>query len=106
MSGREIDHKTATITAITTTGYVTIASVTGFYRGAVVWMNDSTATDANNKRAIITSVNTVTNQLGIRLQSNEPGSAPNLGNNNMTVYNGGTVTQHQQFIYDVSNGTI
>lgn len=100
MAGKNIGHKEGTITAVTATGYITLASVAGYYKNAIVWMNDSTATVANNKRAVITEVLTGTNQLGIGLRSNDPGEPPKYGRSDMTAYNGGSITQLEQLIYN------
>jgi len=99
MAGKNIGHKTNAITAVTATGYITIASTVGYYKNAIVWMNDATSTVANNKRAVITEVLSAT-QLGIGLRSNDPGEAPRYGRSDMTAYNGGSITQLEQLIYN------
>lgn len=100
MAGKQIEFVSGTITGVDTHGYVTLASVAGFYEGAIVWMNDSTATAPNNKQAIITEVDTTNVKLGICFRTNNAGEAPSYGRSSMSAYNGGSVTQHEQFIYN------
>lgn len=99
MAGKNIGHKTNAITAVTATGLITISSTVGYYKNAIVWLNDSTATAANNKRGVIMEVVSAT-QLAILLRSNDPGEAPKYGRSDMTAYNGGSITQLEQFIYN------
>lgn len=99
MAGKQIGFKSSAISAVSAQGAITVASTTGYYKNAIVWLNDSTATAANNKRAVIMEVISGT-QLGILIRSNDPGEAPKYGRSDMTAYNGGSITQHEQFIYN------
>lgn len=102
MAGKTISHKANAITAVTSTGYITIASTVGYYKNAIVWLNDSTATVPNNKRAVITEVLSAT-QLGIVLRTTDAGQAAGYGRSDMTAYNGGSITQHEQFVYNIDD---
>lgn len=99
MAGKNIGHKSSAITAVTASGLITIASTTGYYKNAIVWMNDATSTAANAKRGVIMEVVSST-QLAILLRSNDAGEAPKYGRSDMTAYNGGSITQHEQFVYN------
>ncbi len=99
MAGKEISHVAGDITAVGD-GYVTLVSVAGFYENAIVWLNDSTVSDDLNKRCIITEVDAVGNRLGLLIRPITAGSAPSYGRSDMTDYNGGSVTQHEQFVYN------
>ena len=99
MAGKEIGFVVGTITGVDATGYVTLAATTGFYKGAIVWLNHA---GQPSTRAVITAVTSTT--LGVRYVETDPGTAPSYGRSDPTLYNGGTVTQHDQFIYDKSDG--
>lgn len=99
MSGREIGYVVGTITGVTATGSVTMASTAGFYKGAVVWLN---LAGQPSKRAVIQKMTSTV--LWILFRDNEPGTSVGYGYSDPTLYNTGTVTQHEQFIYDKSDG--
>lgn len=100
MAGRMIDHLQGTIAAASATGYITLASVVGFYRNAVVYLNN---TGQPTKRAVITDILSGTNQLGILFREIAAGTVPTYGHSDVSAYNGGTVTQHEQFVYNVND---
>jgi hypothetical protein len=101
MAGKFIEHKAGSITAATATGYITLASVAGFYKNAIVFLVDSGG--ANHKRCVITEIVSTSNQLGIRFQETAAGSVPSYGRNNVSAYNGGVVTQHEQVVYNIND---
>jgi hypothetical protein len=103
MAGREIQHKASAITAATASGYITVASVTGYYKNAVVYLN---AAGQPTVRCVITAIDTTANTLGILIRDIEAGSVPSYGRSNISAYNGGSVTQNAQFVYDYSDGSI
>jgi hypothetical protein len=99
MAGRVIPAKAASITAASSTGYITIASVTGWYAGAKAYLNNGGQT---NRHVIITEVLTTGNQLGIRFipDFGTLGAGPNYGRNNVAAYNGGTIDMYEQFLFN------
>lgn len=104
MAGRIVKQVSAAITGTGATGYVTVASTTGFYAGAKGAM---TNTGQPNVAVVITEVASSTS-LGIRIvpenafgTTNGVGnSAPNYGRSTVTAYNGGQIIQHEQFIFN------
>jgi hypothetical protein len=97
MAGKIIDFKTAAISAATTTGYVTIASTTGWYKNAICWISN---TGQTTRRCIITEVASAT-QLGVLFRDTDSGTAPAYGRSNISAYNGGTIVQEDgQLIYN------
>ena len=103
MSGKLIDSKHAAITAATSTGYISIASTTGWYKGATAYLN---AAGQDNVEVTITEIVSAT-QMGVRLNTDPRGSstamsrpAPNYGRSDLSAYNGGTVDQPAQLIYN------
>lgn len=103
MAGKQIGHVSQAITASGTLGKLTVADVTGFYKNAIVWINDSTKADAKTKRAVIRDIDTTGKTISVLFRSDAPGEAPAYGYSNVTApvdYNGGTITQHGQFIYN------
>lgn len=101
MAGKYIKAAQSAISAATATGYITVSSVANFYERAFVWLNNS---GQPNVLAQITEILTGTNQLGVRLV-NHPGEAiggepTNYGRSNLSAYNGGTVYQDEQLIYN------
>ena len=99
MAGREISFITANIIGVAATGTITLAATTGFYKGAIVWLN---AGGQPAKQAIVRTVTST--KLGVSFYDTAAGTAPGYGFSDPTLYNGGTVTQHDQFIYDKSDG--
>lgn len=99
MAGKIIAAKSATTTAATTTGYVTIASTTGWYVGAKGALNQP---GQPNVSIIITEVASATS-LGVRiLPDSVVGpviSSPNYGRSDVSAYNAGTIYQYDQFLY-------
>lgn len=97
MAGKLIAPKSASITAATATGYVTVASTTGWYAGAKGWM---TFGGQPNVPVVITEVASATS-LGVRIvNENDLKNAPNYGRSNVSAYNGGTIYQNEQFIFN------
>lgn len=97
MAGRIIAAKAATITAATASGFVTIASTTGWYAGAKGWM---AAGGQPNVPVVITEVTSAT-QLGVRIvNENDLLNRPNYGRSNVSAYNTGTINQNEQFIFN------
>lgn len=98
MAGREIDHVAATITGATGSS-VTMASTTGFYKNAVVWLAASGQTTI---RCVITKVVSGT-VLSVVRREIEAGSVPSYGGTDISAYNPGTITQLAQFVYNVND---
>lgn len=104
MAGRLIKPISAAITAATAGGYITVASTTGFYAGAKGWM---TNTGQANVPVTITEISSAT-VIGIRIETENPfgitngrsNSAPNYGRSDVSAYNGGTIYQNDQFIFN------
>lgn len=99
MSGKNIDFKSSAISAATATGYVTISSTTGWYKGATVWIKNSAATEA--KECLITEVTSGT-VLGILIKGTI-GEGPRYGRSNVSAFNGGTLTQLEQLVYNTND---
>lgn len=97
MAGKIIDYKTNAITAATATGYITISSVAGYYKGATVVLINGVQPVI---QCVITEVLTGTDQLGICIRNSNAGSVPNYGRSNISAYNGGTIYQHEQLVYN------
>lgn len=96
MAGRIVKAVSGTITAASATGYITLASTTGFYEGAKGWMING---GQPNVPVVITSVSA--SQLGIRvLNENDLKNPPNYGRSDVSAYNGGTIYQNEQFIFN------
>lgn len=100
MAGKQIDDFAATITDADSHGWVTVDDVSGFYEKAIVWLNDSGAVEANIKRCVIMEVDADNSKLALLFRSDAPGEAPQYGRSDVSSYNGGTVTQNAQFIYN------
>lgn len=104
MAGRIVKQVSAAISGTTAAGYVTVASTTGFYAGAKGAMVNA---GQPNVAIVITEVASATS-LGIRIVPEDSfgttngvgNAAPNYGRSNVTAYNGGTVIQHEQFIFN------
>lgn len=97
MAGKLIAPKSAAITAATAAGYVTIASTTGWYANAKGWMAFG---GQPTVPVVITEVASAT-QLGVRIvNENDLLNRPNYGRSNVSAYNGGTINQNDQFIYN------
>lgn len=93
MAGKNIEQLSATITAATTSGYITVASVAGFYKGALCNLQN---VGQPSLEVYITEVLTTGNQLGIRFKS----SVPEYGRDDVSLYNGGSIHQLAQFVYN------
>lgn len=104
MAGRIVKAISAAISAASTGGYITVASTTGFYAGAKGQMVNS---GQPNVQVVITEVASATS-LGIRVIPENPtaivngksNSAPNYGRSDISAYNGGTIYQNEQLIYN------
>jgi hypothetical protein len=96
MAGKLLKAKHATITAATASGYITLASVEGFYETALVFLTPLAASEG--VAGTVTEVNHTTNQLGIRLDSPASGGV-SYGRSNMAAFNGGIVDLTPQLIY-------
>lgn len=96
MAGRIVSAVSGAITAASATGYITLASTVGYYAGAKAWLNNG---GQPTVPVVITSVSST--QLGIRiLNENDLKNAPNYGRSNVAAYNGGTIHQSEQFIFN------
>lgn len=103
MAGKLIKPLTAAITAATATGYVTIASTTGWYAGARGAMTNG---GQPNVPVIITEIASAT-QLGVRiLDDNDLNNRPNYGRSNVAAYNGGAIYQHDQFLFNPNDNPL
>ena len=98
MSGKNIDFKSLAITAATATGYVTISSTTGWYKGATVWIKNSAATIA--KECFITEVASST-VLGILFKEERKV----YGRSDVSSFNGGVLTQLEQLLYNTDEAS-
>lgn len=104
MAGRNVKQVSATITGATATGYLTVASTTGFYAGAKGAMINA---GQANVSVVITEVASATS-LGIRIVSDDAlgitagvgNAGPRYGRSSVTAYNGGTIIQHDQFVFN------
>lgn len=96
MAGKNIDFKSAPITAATSAGFITIASTVGWYKGAVVWLS---AGGQPGVRCQVTEVTSAT-VLGMGIRSTDAGTAPNYGRSDISAYNGGVATQLEQLVYN------
>ena len=104
MAGRIIKSLSSAIPGATAAGYITVASTTGYYAGAKGNMTNS---GQPNVAVVITEIVSSTS-LGIRIVpenafgiTNGIGNAgPNYGRNDVSTYNGGTIYQHEQFIFN------
>jgi hypothetical protein len=104
MAGRIVKAISATITGATAEGYITVASTVGFYASATGFM---TATGEPNVAVVIVEVKSGT-ELGIRIIPDNPlgitngkgNAAPNYGLSDVSAYDGGTIYQSEQFIYN------
>lgn len=107
MAGRIIKGISATITGVAAgaNGYITVASTTGFYAGA----KGSMTVGGLGVSVIITEVASATS-LGIRILPDDwfvPGAAgPNYGRSVTTAYNGGTIVQHEQLIFNPNDAPL
>lgn len=103
MAGRIVKSQTGSITAATATGYVTIASTTGWYAGAKGWM---TAGGQPNVPVTIVEILSGT-QLGVRIEPDGTMSGGvAYGRSNVAVYNGGTIVQNEQLIYNTADAPL
>jgi hypothetical protein len=102
MAGRIVKQAVATITGVATTGYITVASTTGFYAGAKGWLN---AGGQPSQPVIITEVASATS-MGVRFVPEDNFSTGqnslkhSYGRSNPTPYNGGTITMNEQFVFN------
>jgi hypothetical protein len=107
MAGRLVKQISATITGVAAgaNGYITVASTVGFYAGAKGSMNIGGA----GVSVIITEVASATS-LGVRIIPDDwfqPGAAgPNYGRSVTTAYNGGTITQYEQLIFNPNDAPL
>lgn len=103
MAGKTIAPKSAAITAATATGYVTIAATTGWYKNAKGAM---TAAGQPNRSITITEILSAT-QMGVRIEPDDhlgpAAHGPNYGRSDVSLYNGGVVIQHEQFIFNIDD---
>lgn len=97
MAGKLISAKSATITGATAAGYVTVASTTGWYAGAKGFM---TNTGQPNVPIVVTEIASST-QLGVRIRNDDDlKNEPDYGRSNVSAYNGGTIYQNDQFVFN------
>lgn len=94
MAGKIIDAKSASITAATSAGYVTVASSTGFYKNAFVWLNKAGQPEVECKILVISG-----NDIGVQILP-ELGKGPKYTLSDISAYNGGTISQFSQFVYN------
>jgi hypothetical protein len=99
MAGKFINAASASITAATSAGYITVSSTTPFYKKAVIWLS---ASGQPSLRGVITEVKSST-QLGIVFRTNDAGEAPNYGRSDVSAYSSGTITQEEQLIYNTDD---
>lgn len=88
-----ISSASATITAATANGYVTVADATPFVVDAFVWLNK---TGQPNLYCQITEI--TGNNIGVQAQP-APGSGPSYGRTDVSLYNAGTIFQDIQDVY-------
>jgi len=102
MAGKIIKEKSATITSAASTGYVTIASTTGWYAGA----KGSISKPATASRMVVITEILSSTQLGVRLLPDDwhvvGAAGPNYGRSDVSAYSGGTGTlvQFEQFLFN------
>lgn len=95
MAGKLISTARAAITGVSATGYLTVASTTGFYVGAFVNLTNSAGTV--NQPAKITELTSTT--IGIQFVLARYGGA-RYGRDDVTAFNTGTIDQDAQLIYN------
>jgi hypothetical protein len=81
-----------TISAADTNGYVTVASISGFYKYASV---NLTAGGLSNINCTILEIDIANKKLRLQIV----GNTPRYTADNISAYNGGTITQPVQFIF-------
>jgi len=99
MAGKTVSDKSAVMSAATAQGVATIPSTTGWYKGARGAMN---AGGQPNVSIVITEIISSTT-LGVRIVSDQIGGATsgfNAGRSDISAYNGGTLYQHNGFVYN------
>lgn len=96
MAGKFIKPQSSTFAAADHTGYATLSSVDGWYEKAIVWLS-KTGTYA---QGIITEVDTTNKKLGIKLIDSAAGTPATYGRSDINSYDGGTITQQEQLIYN------
>lgn len=114
MAGRLVKAQTAAITGATTAGVITVASTTGWYATAYGNMIQG----ANRTRCYIIEVLSSTT-LAVRIIPDNPtgestniaggsvvNSAPNYNRSDVSTYNGGTIYQDEQFIYNPNDAPL
>lgn len=85
MAGKLIQERREVIITGNSSGYITVASVTGFYKKARAWLNDVQPDRPANREVEITEILTGTNQLGIRYLRGL-GQGCNYGRDAMSAY--------------------
>lgn len=95
MAGKLISTARAAITGASTAGYLTVASTTGFYVNAFVWLTNSAGTV--NQQAKITELTATL--IGIQFVNARNGSA-RYGRDDVSAFNGGVIDQEPQLIYN------
>lgn len=85
MAGKLIQERRETIITGNSSGYITVSSVTGFYKKARAWISDVQPDRPANREVEITEVLTGTNQLGIRYLRG-PGEGCNYGRDSMAAH--------------------
>jgi hypothetical protein len=97
MAGKIIAAQFATIGTATTTGYITIPSVAGFYKGAKAWLSKAATT---SQRVVITEVNATANTLGVRIINDDGSVTNNFGRSDVSAFaTTGRIDQEEQFVY-------
>lgn len=96
MAGRVIPAVHATVTAATSTGFVTVTSATNLFVGARCWLSN---TAGSTQDAVeITEISGTS--VGVR-KIPAVGQGPNYGRSDVSAYNGGGfLDQEAQFVYN------
>lgn len=93
MAGRHLFDDSQTISASTSSGYVTITSVSGYFKNILVYV---TAAGQPNLECLVTEVDTVNNKLGVQVRRSL-GQGPSYGRTDVSLYTGGTLIRPEQY---------
>lgn len=100
MAGKIIPAKSATVTVASAAGYITIASTTGYYKGAKAWLSKTGQTSV---RVIITEVVSAT-VLGVRVINDNGSVTNNYGRSDVSAFTtSGVINLEEQFVYSAND---
>lgn len=101
MAGRLVSAASAIVGTATAAGFVTLPSVTGFYKGAKCWISKAGQTSL---WCLITEINTTANTLGLRAIQDMGGTQAisyNYGRTDVSAFaTTGVVDMPEQLVYN------